>query len=233
MKPFVAVAVLVAASLSAASAAPAQHQQVAQGSRAGGVGVGPRPSFSGSLQSQNGAPGFGGSVFFGAQPAGWALGAFPGGTLGAPSSASPSLSAPGGASRPGSSAATGSQLGSSFSQVPSSGSYVFGQHPVFYPGQSYVPSVYGQNPYGGVVSWGYGPAYWGGNGYGNNYGGGYGGVYGGGFPTGFGQFSYGFGGPSYGGFVGQVGAGQTLAAGSRSSASSARGSRSQRPARSQ
>lgn len=226
MKPFVAVAVLVAASLSAASAAPSQHQQVAAGAQGGGLAVGQRPSLSGSFQSQNVAPGLGGFAWPGAHVGGWSVGSFPGNGFGAPSGAAPGLAGAGGAQRPGSAAVSGNRPGSFLSQAPSAGSYVFGQYPVgwgsgyYFPGQSYGPGVYGQN--GG---WGYVPGFWGlaGNGYGGDYGSAY--------PGHFGQFSYGgFGGQNFGGLSGQAGVGQVPAAVASSGRSGARRSSSQRPA---
>lgn len=233
MKPFVAVTVLVAASLSAASAAGTQQQQTARGSQAG---RGQGPLLGGSLQSPSGSSGSGSPSWPGASLNGQVSGGFPsgpfwpvqsglggvqGGAFGAASSGSPSLSPSGGASRPGSGA-----VGSVQSQGFPSGRFVFGSYPgasgfVYYPRPIYYPS------YGNGAVWVQYPAY-GGNLWGFN-GNGYG--YGGVFPAGFGQVSYGgFGGPTFGLSGQQAPAGQSPTSLGGSRASGAGGSRLQRPA---
>lgn len=232
MKPFVAVTVLVVASLTAASAAPTQ-QQLAAGS--GVRASGQRVSAGGSLQQQlGGSPGFGGSwstgpsfggAHLGLSPFGFGLvgGAAGNGLGGAPSS-SPSLSSQGGA---------GSHFGSVQGQLPSAGHYALGSYPGAWRQNYYFPGhfYYGQSPINGNgASWGVFPGQWGfaNNGYGNGYR--YGGSYGPAY-----QVGWGYGGPSFGSLQGSLGFGQvpTAVGGARRSGSSSSSSRSQSPVRSQ
>lgn len=197
MKPFVAIAVLVAASLTAVSAAPSL-QQVAAGSRLSSAGQ--RPSVTGgfslsgsSRRAFNGQVGLSGASL-GGQVAGGAFAPFGGFQSQVPSFGNYWLS-----------------------------SYP-GYQNYYNPGQSYyqsfnVPNFYGQGYGNNGASWGYGSGYansgpWGaaGQGYGYN------GV----FPTG-----HGFGSQSFGGFRGQSGLGQSALPGGRLSGASGSRARSQ------
>lgn len=212
MKPFVAITVLVAASLTAASAAPNQ-QQVARGSS----GLGQGPSLSGSFST-------GGSL------SGAGLGSLPGG-----------FASPGQLGGSGGGGASGPHSGNLQGQWSSAGSYWGGSYPRvqgpvyyyqgYYPGQGYGQSFYGpryyDQGYGNGAVWGSSPVY----GYGSwgswpGYGSGYGGF----FPTGYGAYG------SLGSGFGSVGAGQRqapLAAPTLSGGASGSSSSLQSPARSQ